>query len=476
MTEPQQAVRLVVRLLVASLTASVLFAVLTLVFRHDVLAYQQARDPDADPAALAATLWTRPIPILVVAVLYVWVARGLLAGAARAYRRVRIVSVVGFVAVGWLLLSGAYPGWLRGVQVVQLGLLAALIVAVNRRVVRAAFPVVPDPRPRNRKAAWALILLAPFVAEVSLGNIPLSQAWAVLVFVPIYGGGALLIREVVRRTGGGFVSVVILGVAYGLVEEGLVLQSLTSPHLYGAAEWAPRLFGVNSAYTLLNLVYHPVFSIAIPIVLVEMLFAEHGTKPYLRRGGLITAGVVFALGAVLIRLTVPASEDPGYTMPLAGVVIVALLAVALTVVGVRGRFPLATGDGAVPGVGAVAGLAGLVAFGFLGMLWPLAGAKHSLFLPGGGWPLLAVAGAAALVAAGSYVLRRWTGSAAWTRRHTLAACFGALVGHTLFALAGNADTIPDAVFLVAIAAGTGAVGARALGWSAPCRFRPRRFV
>jgi len=42
-----------------------------------------------------------------------------------------------------------------------------------------------------------------------------------------------------------------------------------------AAGWAPRLFGLNTAYTELNLVYHAVFSVTIPIVLVELLFAGH---------------------------------------------------------------------------------------------------------------------------------------------------------------------------------------------------------
>src|ERR1051325_2266751 len=109
-TTPQQsrAIRLVVGLLIAGLSTSLIFSVLTLVFRHDVLAHQRARHPGADPGGLAATLWTRPIPIVVVGVLYVWVARQLLAGAVRAYRRVRIVSIAGFLAVAYLFASAEY--------------------------------------------------------------------------------------------------------------------------------------------------------------------------------------------------------------------------------------------------------------------------------------------------------------------------------------------------------------------------------
>src|SRR4051795_435256 len=106
---------------------------------------------------------------------------------------------------------------------------------------------------RNRGAALALVLIAPAVAELTLGTVPVRMWWVVLLYVPIYGAGVLLIRELVRRTGGGRPSVLLLGLAYGLVEEGLALQSLTSPHLYGAADWGPRPFGINTVYTELNL-------------------------------------------------------------------------------------------------------------------------------------------------------------------------------------------------------------------------------
>lgn len=372
---------MVVCLLAANLAVGVTFAVLTLLLRHDVLAYQQARQPDADPAGLARTLWTRQIMILAVAVLYLWVARQLLAGVPQAYRRVRIVSVLGFAAVGWLVVSAAYPAGLRALQGAQLALLAALIAAVNRPTVRAAFPAVADPRPRNRRAALTLVLVAPLVAEVSLGTVPLRQAWVTLLYLPIYGAGVLFAREVVRRTRGGYVNLLLIGVAYGLVEEGLALQSLTSPHLYGAAQWAPRLFGLNTAYAELVLVYHPVFSVVIPVALVELLFAGHGRAPYLRRGGLIATGIVALLGAGLLRIAVPPTEDPGYLLPLPAALLITVLAVALVVLAVRVRVPRATPAGPPP-AGILAGAAFLTAFGFLALLWPFAGARQPLFTHG----------------------------------------------------------------------------------------------
>ncbi|MFB9832802.1 hypothetical protein, partial [Actinoallomurus acaciae] len=355
----RDAVRLVLILLFANLGLSIVFAGLTLLFRHGILDYQLARHPGPDPAKtrdeLALTLWTRPVPILLVAVVYLWVGRRLRQGVRAAYRRVRVVSLVGLAAVAYLIVSGAYPPWLRVIQGVQLLLLVALVVAVNRRRMRTGFargPARPRP-PGARRAAFALVLIAPVTAELTLGTVKVTMLWLVLLYVPIYGAGVLLIRELVRRTGGGRGGILLMGLVYGLIDEGLALQSLTSPHLYGAAGWAPRLLGVNTAYTELNLPYHVVFSVVIPIALVESMFPGqrssydggsdrgspaslgHGPVPYLRRGGLVITGVVAVLGVALLRVSVPPSEDPGYILPGAALIVIVALVVVLSVVALR---------------------------------------------------------------------------------------------------------------------------------------------
>ncbi|WP_436520335.1 hypothetical protein [Actinoplanes sp. HUAS TT8] len=456
----------VVVLLVTNLAVSVVFALITLILHGPILAYQHGHHPGADPAALSRTLWTRPLPILAVAVLYARFVGQLLRGDPRALRRVRIVSALGLIGVGWLLLSAEYPAWLRIVQAVQLLLLATLVITVNLRTVRSAFdaPVPVDTRPRHRKAAWTLILLAPVIAELMLGNIPLRQLWAFPVFIPIYGAGALLIREVTRRAGRGLPTMLLLGLAYGLVEEGLVLQSLTSPNIYHAAQWAPRVLGLNSAYTELNLVYHPVFSITIPIVLTELLFAGHGHRPYLRRGGLIVTGAVATLGALLVRVAVLPSEDPGYTMsPVAAAAILTLaLLVTLAALRVR-RLPAdrpAT-PSKVPSPAVTAVVTGAAGFAFVALLFPFAGATGSFFTHGA-WGFAPMAAAAAIAVGAGLLMRRWTAARAWTPAHLVAAALGATVGHAVFGLIANAGTGPDRVFLAALILLTAGSGASVL--------------
>ena len=77
-----------------------------------------------------------------------------------------------------------------------------------------------------------LVVIAPVVAELLYGTVAITQIVAVLFVLPIYGAGALLIREVVRRSGRGWGSILLLGGAYGIFEEGLVLQSFFNSTLY----------------------------------------------------------------------------------------------------------------------------------------------------------------------------------------------------------------------------------------------------
>jgi hypothetical protein len=49
------------------------------------------------------------------------------------------------------------------------------------------------------------------------------------IFVPLYGTVAVLIREITRRTGRGWPTILLLGAAFGLVQAGLIDQSLFNP-------------------------------------------------------------------------------------------------------------------------------------------------------------------------------------------------------------------------------------------------------
>ncbi|HUR05355.1 MAG TPA: hypothetical protein VM347_22625 [Nonomuraea sp.] len=313
----------------------------------------------------------------------------------------------------------------------------------------------PDIPKGGRRAALTLAVITPVIAELMLGNPPLSKIWLMLLWIPIYGAGTVLIRELVRRRGGGWPSILLLGLAYGIVEEGLVLQALSSPTMYGVAGWAPRFLGLNSAYTELNLPYHAVFSVALPILLGDLIFPSLRDRPYLKRTGLVVAGVVFVLGGLLLRLTVATSIDPGYQAPapvLAGCVAAVALLAVVALRGASAASPPGV-DGppveAVPGPWMVGVLGGLAGFGYLALLFPFGGAAQPAFTHGG-WVAAPMLGAAALAVLTGWLVRRWTAGGEWTDRHSLCLAGGALVGHTAFGVVANAATLADKLELSAL--------------------------
>ena len=315
-------------------------------------------------------------------------------------------------------------------------------------------PVTSPVRTTNRWAATTLIVLTPLLAELALGSTPIEYGWLVVLWLPLYGGGALLIRELVRRTGRGWPSILVLGLAYELVEDGIGLQALTSPTLYGAANWGPRLFGLNLTYWEANISYHLVFTVVIPILLVDLMFPAHRRAPYLRVPGLVGTAVLFVLGAAIIRLVVPPFADPDYTAPLPVtigwiVAVVVLGVVALRVVPAwRASGP---GPGAVPArwVLAVLGFVGTTVVMFL--QWPTFGSAGPA-LTRGVWALVPMAVAAAVLVAAGLRVRRWHGSAAWTDLHALWLAGGALVAHTTWGIVAIADAPIDRVALAVVLA------------------------
>src|SRR5918911_1441164 len=151
---------------------------------------------------------------------------------------------------------------------------------------------------RRYLPVFVLFLLSPFIAEVLFGATPLRNIRALLIVTPLYGGGAVLIRELARRRGPGWGRIFLLGAAYGIVEEGLIIQSLFNPKMFEAGLVGARFLGVNWTWTMWTIGYHIVWSIGIPILLAELSFPARRSVPWLGRAGLIIVGALYILGAL----------------------------------------------------------------------------------------------------------------------------------------------------------------------------------
>jgi hypothetical protein len=166
----------------------------------------------------------------------------------------------------------------------------------------------PPERPNKRSiaAAVTLFFLAPIVAEFLLGDFPATWLPLLIILAPMYGGSAILIRELTRRSGRGWPTILLLGVAYAIIEEAFTTQSLFNTHYLGmhllAHAWVPSL-GISAWWTLFMFNVHPFWSIGVSIALTEGLFPsaagpEQSSAPWLGKIGLSIAALLFTAGAV----------------------------------------------------------------------------------------------------------------------------------------------------------------------------------
>ncbi|MGC4865386.1 hypothetical protein ACLQ3B_08125 [Micromonospora sp. DT53] len=168
----------------------------------------------------------------------------------------------------------------------------------------------------------ALLLLAPWAAECSWGGFAIDDFLPVLIFLgPMYGGAAILIRETARHLGAGWPTIVLLAAAFGVLQAGLVDQSLFNPDFLDDTQYAdtrtaaeatlvPGLeFSLRQAFDYVG--NHIVLTICAPILLIESLLgANRRLRPWLGRPGLAVVGVIYLLGSLFIFFNI--NNDKGF--------------------------------------------------------------------------------------------------------------------------------------------------------------------
>src|SRR5467141_1784487 len=156
-------------------------------------------------------------------------------------------------------------------------------------------------------ALVSLIILAATLAEFLTGSTPLPS---IVIYPPgfvfnvgLYGGGALLLREASIRWRKRWGAVLLLGGAYAVGEEGFAAKTMINPdspiignQLY--SHW----IGVNWVPLAALTVFHAAFSIAVPILLIELIYPETKGRRLLGVSGLAITMLVYAVDVVLLSL------------------------------------------------------------------------------------------------------------------------------------------------------------------------------
>lgn len=277
-----------------------------------------------------------------------------------------------------------------------------------------------------------ILLLAPITAELlqaylgDLGGVG-GLVFVVLFFAPMYGGMALLIREVTVRTGRGWSARLLLGAAFGVAMATFIDLSLFTPERDDIDYWdqimAAASIGGISAWALVSWVGgHVLMSVAAPIVVGESLARQPG--PWVPKPWLLVVALGFVGVAGLIHGD-QAGANPVTAGPVeyavSAVAVATLVVLAFTPLGrPRGRRPREASAPAVrllrgPSVGAsvAVGIVGMAALDFVPLSW------------------LGLVVYLVVFAGGLLLLRTWSAAAEWSPRHLAAVTFGALLARTV---------------------------------------------
>ena len=153
-------------------------------------------------------------------------------------------------------------------------------------------------------APLALFLLPAVSVELLTGNTSLAIFRDPPTFIIVnitYGGALLLVRETVIRWGQGFASVVVLAAAFGPVTEGIGTKGFFNPHFYAVAsnhlEGFGRWFGINVPWAVSISIFHAIFSILVPLVIVSAIFPGLERRRWI--GNRIYCALIVAFVAVI---------------------------------------------------------------------------------------------------------------------------------------------------------------------------------
>lgn len=281
----------------------------------------------------------------------------------------------------------------------------------------------------------AVLLGAPVCAELIQSYLDITGDAFELLFVvvflaPLYGGAALLIREVAVRTGRGWPGRLLLAAAFGLLMTTTIDGSLFTPEWPDIDYWddimGSALVGGVSVYALTTWVMgHVLMSVGAPLVVVEGLLPEGRGRPWLGRFGIVVLALLGTAVAVFVHHDPDAAAVEASTLDRVVSVAAVLLLVAVAM-SPWGR-PLTPVAGRSPARPLWLGVAG---FGLM-LTFDLAPIS---------WAGVAVAWAA-LLAGGVLVVVR-SRSPHWGVRHLVAVAYGGLLARTS---TGFLSPVPEGV-------------------------------
>lgn len=277
-----------------------------------------------------------------------------------------------------------------------------------------------------------------------------------IFFMALYGAPALFIRELARRLGWGWPSLLLLCAALGILQACIIDQSMFADQYGGYAGWEESRSATFippvgiSAYNAYNFIIgHIIFSFAGPIAIAEAWWPKRAQVSWLGPFGMIIAAV-FYIGSAALIMADEGSQNATQGQLVTSWVLVGMCGIGAALVGRRIE------SKPLPSVRELNPLVLLLVTFIV--------AVASMFA-GEGWLGVAVGlGSTVLILAMIF----WTRARfAWTPAHYAAVALGILLSRgalafTYFPLLGEVEPLPKYLHNVAMLAIVLAAGALAL--------------
>lgn len=186
---------------------------------------------------------------------------------------------------------------------------------------------------RTFSPALVLYIMAPIVAELISGSSPPLKFFhpLSLIFLPaLYGSAAILIRELTVRWHKGWPTILLLGAAFAIVNEGLLVKSFFDtawPDLGVLASYG-RWLGVNWVWCVELILYHAVFSIGIPILLTNLLFPKQQGIPWVSQRTFMLLAALLGATVILGFFFISPYRPPFLQYTIAFLLVVVLVVIA----------------------------------------------------------------------------------------------------------------------------------------------------
>lgn len=174
---------------------------------------------------------------------------------------------------------------------------------------------------KHTKPIITLMLITPFLTEVLTTNVPVTvmlRPRVLLAMMTIgYGFAVLALREIAVRMKAGVASMVLLGLIYGMYNEGLIAKTFFRVHGvpinkfdgYGLYD------GFETAWALSISTWHAFFAFLFPIVIVYSLYPHAREERWLNN---VVLGILSAVTLLVSALVFFGKGGQGAVAGIAG--------------------------------------------------------------------------------------------------------------------------------------------------------------